>query len=545
MKTNGNRLTPLAVILTPATLTVELATMTNRSVCTSVRTLNFDTEATNNWREGKKLSGMVTLSLSWWNTTGTDVNDPNTFDYYTSPSFQLGQAATLSTYLQKVIANDNIASDVCGAGWNCSYTINFIAPGYQCTKLAEGRDNNSTELAQMGAPFNTNSLLPDGNFSYQTHATLGEYSTQQIDAGGSGIPIQQAPFPRDLGALRTEPVLWIGHSVLAPGNSTLPINSSDPRWSEAFIPQIFSCEHRLTNYTVLFNYTSSQQTTTVLRREFLEKIINTTYVPKVDANDGTKDNVTATPPENYIFPQDVQRYRQTGAYHSLGMQLRNFINGTIDLANTITPIGNTEATLTTLIDTHSYLPFPDLADRVQGLYEDIILSLLSNPQFLAVAWGGDPQKESTIGINTGPEATYPCTKSRTFNQFAYHVWQLWLVYGMAIALAIIGVFLGTVAIVQNAGDVRDMRFSTIVKASRTRSLDDLPWRRGLGGAVTKDVLRGQLQYGILREDGIQNTRDGVTSYAGFGKESNVIVPGGNMSNSQRILSWKPWQHDSH
>ncbi|KAF2671813.1 hypothetical protein BT63DRAFT_180532 [Microthyrium microscopicum] len=538
-------LTPLAVILTPATLAVELALMNNETVCSSVRTINSDAEATNNWRDGAKLSGMLTLSLSLWNTTGLDPNDPNTFDYYTGPSPALSQTALLSTYLQKVISNQSIAGDVCGTGWNCSYTLNFIAPGYQCTERASGRNENATQLTDIGAPFDTNYLLPDGKYGYYAQTSLGDYAPIQIDAGDAGIPVQKPPYPKNLGAFRTEPLLWIGQSVLAPGNATLPHNSSDPRWTDAFVPKIYSCEHHLTNYTVLFNYTLNQQNTTVLKREYMGPIINTTYAHGVLSNDGTKDNTTANPASAYVFPQDVENYRMVGAYHSLGSVLRSFINGTINLSNTITPIASTSAVGTTLIDRHSYLPVSDRVDQIQGLYENMIISLISNPQFLSVAWAADPKKESTIGANTGPEATYPCVKSRYYNQFVYRAWQLWVVYGISILISIVAVLLGTVAIVQNEGHMHDMRFSTIVQASRTRNLDDLPWRNGVGGVADDEVLSARLQYGLLRENGLEKSEIGMGAYVGFGREGDVACSLGRESGAKRVLSFKPMRTYSH
>jgi hypothetical protein len=149
------------------------------------------------------------------------------------------------------------------------------------------------------------------------------------------VPMEYpSPFPKVLGAFRVDPVIWIGHSFLAPGNLTIPINSSNPRWAGAFIPHIYSCEHKLTNNTVLFNHTSNQQNTKVLKREYLDLRINTFLIGGVDANVGTKDNITATPVENYIGLQEVQSYRKTSACHFLRLQFRKFINGTIDLSNT-------------------------------------------------------------------------------------------------------------------------------------------------------------------------------------------------------------------
>jgi hypothetical protein len=126
-------LMPLAVVLTAATLAVEPTLVVNQTVCSSVRTLNFTPEATNNWRYPHRLrAGLPELSLSSWNVTSSDLDDPNLFDYYTAPSAPAQQVTTMSAYLKRVLYREEISVESCGAGWNCTYNISFIGPGYKC-----------------------------------------------------------------------------------------------------------------------------------------------------------------------------------------------------------------------------------------------------------------------------------------------------------------------------------------------------------------------------------------------------------------------------
>jgi hypothetical protein len=134
-----HRLAPLAAILTPASLMVEPSIQqTNMTNCSSVRTLNFAPEATKDWRTPILISGLNQLSLSFWNTTSRDENDPNFFDYYDQPSFPIAQIATVSAYLQRAMVRTNAAIDTCGAGWNCSFTVSFTGPGYKCANSSGG-----------------------------------------------------------------------------------------------------------------------------------------------------------------------------------------------------------------------------------------------------------------------------------------------------------------------------------------------------------------------------------------------------------------------
>ena len=144
-----HRLAPLTVILTPATLTVEPSIMTNVTTCSSVRTLNFTPETVNDWRKPKKILGLPELSLSYWNTTSTNTSDSNFFDYYTGPSQPVQQVATMSAYLQRTVARENASIDICGAGWNCSFTISFIGPDYKCTNLIGDIGSNVEGFAAM------------------------------------------------------------------------------------------------------------------------------------------------------------------------------------------------------------------------------------------------------------------------------------------------------------------------------------------------------------------------------------------------------------
>ena len=180
-------------ILTPATLNVEPSTVVNVTTCSSIRTLNFTPESTNNWRTPTRFDGLPELSLSLWNTTSLNVSDPNWFDYYTSPSPPAQQMATLSSYLKRIITRENASLEICGSGWNCSFDISFTAPGYKCSEQAKGRNDNTEGLAGMDAPFNTNMLVPDGNYSYFALTYLGDYSPEQVDSGSAGIPNADPP----------------------------------------------------------------------------------------------------------------------------------------------------------------------------------------------------------------------------------------------------------------------------------------------------------------------------------------------------------------
>ncbi|KAK3943289.1 hypothetical protein QBC46DRAFT_282316 [Diplogelasinospora grovesii] len=498
---------PLTVILTPATLTVAPLLETNVTRCPSIRTLNFEAEKTKNWRQSNRMNDFPELSVSLWNCTLPDSGGITTpfndtfFDYWTGSSSQTDMMSTLSAYATKVIPRDNVSIDTCGAGWNCSYTISFVGPGYKCAEVAKGRDDNDDGLKKMNSPFLTNYLIPDGDYSYVAHTSLGEYSSVQITAQPGGVPLQKPPFPKNLGAFRTEPVLWIGHSDLKDPSQPTPRTRSDPAFNTSFIPTIFRCEHYVTNYTVQFNHTLNDQYTTVLNRTYLHPVVDTTFVPGKDANDGTKDNVTATPESNYVYPLDVENYRITGAYHSLGVAMRVHINGSIQYTPYV--MGNTEALKTKLVNKSNYLVVGDFRQAIVSFYEDIVLSLFSNPQFLVVSWAADPTQRSSIGNSSSandPSLFYDCVKTRLINKYVYSARDLWIVYSLAIVSAAIGVAFGAAALAQNNYHVRNTRLSEIVAATRAPCLEELPWKASKWGEVPPEIKKARLGYGIITED---------------------------------------------
>lgn len=65
---------------------------------------------------------------------------------------------------------------------------------------------------------------------------------------------------------------------------------------------MFSCLHYETSYTVNFNYTAGIQNATVTNRKFIAPILDTEFLRGVDANDGTKDNITVGSRDTAFLP---------------------------------------------------------------------------------------------------------------------------------------------------------------------------------------------------------------------------------------------------
>ncbi|GKT52368.1 uncharacterized protein ColSpa_12549 [Colletotrichum spaethianum] len=502
--------TPLVVVLTSDTLTAQPATMREDTMCPSVRTLDFAQEETNDFRTTPKIENLFELSVSMWNTTSLNQTDEHFFDYWIGTSWQFEEISTSAILGKKPMARTNAGIDICGMGYNCSFSIKFQGPGYKCEELASGVGATPKKLNGADVPFNMSMLAPVGNHTYIAHATLGEYQNPQMnDSLPGGIPTIPPPFPPHLGALRTEPVLFFGYAHVDDPSADQPSNNSDPRWQTAYTPKVFGCEHRETEYEVDFKYSGQLQTTHVRKRTFLDRVVDTRYLPGVDAVDGTADNTTATPESNYILPKDVARYRRAMAYHSIGLQFRNFVNGTIFQPNTN---ANTRVLQTRILDQHNYLVVKDFMAEVQSLYEDVILSMFAQPRLLAVVWANDTSVKT--GNDKGTDMLYPCTRERTDIRYRYHARDLWAVYSVAILLAVVGVAFG-VAAVREEGLVRNTRFSSIVAATRGPGLEKLPWAT-TPNSDHRPVAAAKVGYGLVPQGGAETY--------GFGVEGDVKQP---------------------
>ncbi|KAK1756558.1 hypothetical protein QBC47DRAFT_298777 [Echria macrotheca] len=539
----------LVVILTANTLQVEMSRLVSTDKCPGIRTLNFTMEELDEWRAPTRIGNYFEIPAVFWNTTrrpGDKDSDTDWFDYFTSPGPALAQTLTIAAFMGETVMRRNAQAETCGSGWNCTFEIQFVAPAYKCTELASGVGAKAANLTQesgsIAPPFSMDVLVPKGPFTYYAFATGGEYSTTQMhDVEPGGIPKTNRPDPKNLGAFRTEPIIWIGHAIRADPTKPLPATSSSPGWSEAFIPKLFACENYESAYTVTFNLTEgASQSTNVTRLDFLRPVINTTYLPEVEAHDNTADNVTATPESNYIFPSDKRRYRRTAAFHALGLIARSFVNGTLTInaqdANGM-PLANSDVIQTNLLDlADNYLPRANLMALVQDFYAQLVLSMLSNPQFASVVWAARPETQSGLlpALTDDDGLKYPCERSRVANLYNYRARDLWIVYGIAILLGLVAVVVGFRAVRENQGVVMDTKFSSIVAATRGPALDKLAWTREETAGrvpVREEGIRGaRMGYGMVRPEGIAATGvdEGggrVAPRVGFAFEGDLVHKG--------------------
>lgn len=500
-------ISPLVVIFSSATLGVSPGiTVDNNAKCSSVRTLNFSQESVNEWNKPRRASdGLIGLSLSLWNRTG-DGNGDNEFDYWIARSAQFGAIADKAFTGNQAVPRDNAAEDICGSGWNCSTVIQFIGPGYQCKSVTPKQGVLIDEFSGVKAPFNMSELAPLGNHTYFAMTQEGEYGAQIPSEQEKGIPIQPPPYPKDLGAFRAEPIIWLGYTTVKDITATQPNENGAPGWDDAYTPAVLACEHYVTNYTVNLTYTGGLQTYEVTHRDYMYKVINTTYKETLDEPDGTVlpdklfERVVAEPDENYIRPYpktNMETYRRTAAYHSFGKALRDMLNGKIKVPNHVSASG---ILISRLMDKHDYIAVPNLEQELRRLYEDMLISLLSNPQLLVVSWADDPSQLS--GTEDGDDREYPCRKHKLVNKFVYQWEVLLAVYAISFAISLVGVITGMYAMWKDkVKEQRDMTFSAIAGATKELKLDQHDDQKTMIRCFPREKEPGVRVYEFLFPDG--------------------------------------------
>lgn len=478
-------LIPLAtIIFSPGALTFGTY-LEKESLELMVPTINFTAETDKSWRVPTKLpDGSNKRSMMFYNTTNRDALAPGMFDYYDQPSAELARIALLLAYNNMNHPNVKLRArqDACGGSYNCTYEHAFIAPGYQCTEVANGI-NDTGRLKELGAPFDMSILVPMGSEIYHANVDLGAYSRPQnavFKKGPGGYPV--GPISDDLGVFKSEPVLWIGWSY----NTSEVLAEDDPlttTWTHRYQPQIIRCVHMEMEYKVKWNYTEPAFKSTVSRR-YIKPIVETNITI---FDNGTQNfSIEPQPVENHVSPRtDIFKYKRTAAYHALGERLRAFLSGHVDLEPSVP--GPSYATVysditkTRLVNKSSE-PKPNLSEEIEKFYADMVLSLLSAPEMLVAS-------REKVMVN----------RSRYQSSFVYVPKRLWQCYAPVIFITLLILAYGGLTIWQD-GVTFSTGFSRVLVTTRNTTLDDISRGACLGNdPFPMELMYTRLKFGALNE----------------------------------------------
>ncbi|KAL1600617.1 hypothetical protein SLS60_007003 [Paraconiothyrium brasiliense] len=464
-----------------------------------VPTLNFSAESFSDWRVPVTMKdGTTRKSLMFYNTTDALGKQPGFFDYYDQPSTDITRVTLMNAFslTDTSLNRADARQESCGGSFNCTYTTVFLGPGYKCEEVATSATDNA-KLEQLGAPFNTSKLIPDGKNVYFADIEEGDYAKPQdvrITAQG-GVPPPEVSLD-DLGVFKSEPIIWIGYAV----NSTerLAGNSSfRSNWTHRFDQHIFRCIHYETKYTVKWNYTEPFFKTDV-SQEFLSPVVNTTFSQNPD---GSPNWANPVPSANYISPRNPQQYKKVAAYHTMGQSLRRFLKGSIEMDPPIPgpsyPRVASDIAQTRLVSNSTSLPMKDLPEQLQEFYTNMVLSLFSAPQMLVV-------DQERVVVN----------RTRFQSTFIYNPEKLWACYAPVIFVTFGILIIGAWNIMKD-GTTFSVGFSRIMVTTRNTTLDDISRGACLGNdPFPLELMHTRLQFGVLND----HTEDyvGVEALPGIG-----------------------------
>lgn len=514
-------LIPLAtIVFSPGALTFG-DYLETRSISRNVPHINFTQEAIKNWRYPIQYSpsqddllskGGYKRSLMYYNTTDKSKNptSPNWFDYYDQPSAELRRVAFLYGYnlMNHSTHRLNARQLVCGkpetgGPYNCTYAQSFIAPAYKCDLFANGTGDDGL-LADLGAPFNTSALLPEGRNAYLAEVRLGDYKQPQManfQKGPGGVPAGEVPT--DLGVFKAEPALWIGWS----NNSTEPLSTDSPyrnNWTHRYDPKIIRCFLNEARYIVKWNFSGSFFMA-MSTREFLGPVLDTNFTRN---EDGTLNyEADPIPSQNFIRPlPNAGIYKKMAAYHAMGEVFRNFLGGHIELEPPLPgpsyAVVSSDVTKTRLVGVDS-LPKANFDTVLEEFFADLVLSLYSAPEMLAV-------ENQEVEMN----------RTQWQSSFVYVPKRLWMCYAPVIFVTLIILIFGLFTIWQD-GTTFSTGFSRILVTTRNTTLDDISRGACLGNdPFPMELMHTRLKFGALNEgsenefistEGFQHCAFGVAS----------------------------------
>ncbi|KAK3315750.1 hypothetical protein B0H66DRAFT_604070 [Apodospora peruviana] len=296
-------------------------------------------------------------------------------------------------------------NEICGKGWTWSYLLSFVGPGYKCTEQLDAAEADDDD-----------DYIPDGDriwklstslFTAQFNVTFAFRNPADADGPSSSSPVEGS---------------MIGNREENYASSNA---AAGPHKRSSF-----TYAHREKAYTVSFSYSGDEwgsQTATVLDRVFLATIVPY-FIPFND------------PPLNW--QEELSKNGARGTYNGMSEKLVSLLGPSVG----------------------AYHPGSDVSHFVQS-------KLFDARQYVDVVWASDPSNSSGTVVPALDERStdYPCMRWRTLSVFKYNVMQLWLVYGVSMLLALLGVGVGSKAIWGNGGQVRNTRFSTILEAVKDSS----------------------------------------------------------------------------
>lgn len=380
-----------------------------------------------------------------------------------------GPTPQLQRLAMRVFTSGEVTTWPSPCGANCSYTITFDGPMYDCIDTLETNPVN---------------ISPQSNELYLT--TPGYINTTNTtDTTSSATQISDG--------------IWIRRNL----------------WDNVI--HTSHCVLHVATYTTNVTYKENIQylnTSVQLHDPILSSVFDDLFLMMTNGTEpGIKLNQTVSLVNFYAIEQAVEGLLQGFIHQSTGLEgVSMDANAQIFLWKFV------EYGLSTNGSTPDYslIAYPsDFSNKVEELLKNLTLSLISNPQTSTKPLG--PALPFNFDVHTVINTTVPALVAIDQIHYAYSPRTLWEIYGVAIGVSAICTILGLCILVKNGVD-SDMSFSQILVTTRNPSLDTLCDGASLGGEkITEDIKRVKLKYGEL----IRNESE-EQSHACFGLEKEVI-----------------------
>jgi hypothetical protein len=255
-------------------------------------------EAISNWRHPTKRPG---YNIAFWNTTPPPPAD-SIADWYDQPAFQTVRLTTLAFYGRNIVVEDNSPCPL----YNCSYTTEFHAPWYNCSKITF--DDLPPDQFSIDDFVPHSKSLAEGGLNYIYKAQVFDNLTEYKDP----YPGYNSKDYVNQGTFRGDPDVYLGFVV----NTTQPVEDVTPktRWNFTMDPQAWRCEHQKAKYTVRSQWTDNRLTNRIAT---------------------VSDGVALLPRGKVLGPKTdtIERYREFVAYYTVGSIMRDKLKGTLTQDN--------------------------------------------------------------------------------------------------------------------------------------------------------------------------------------------------------------------
>ena len=399
-----------------------------------------------------------------------------------------GQASpNLARLAMRVFTSGDIVSWSSPCGINCSYTVTFDGPAYECADrpLVPG-PINSYQLLYATSPIYT--TLPDG--------------LDYVNITGQSQVSEGISFNRTVWNDGTED----------PSDAT-PVNGS-------FNIAITDCILYAATYTVNVLYENNVPNITATVDPYQQIYSSVFAEMDLIGNNFVGENKSLYDPEGNPDNQTVS----FANFYAIEQALEALLKGNMTLprsAVTAGPLVSNEPQIETNLLYWSYVDYSSALTQpltYPSNFSKAVEDLLINTTISLISWAPNPPPNDTQYFWL-PDITAAIYMSSLVSiapypaRYNYAVQTLWEIYGTALFIGCLCLILGFYLMMKSAVPGADLSFAEVLVTTRNPKLDELCRGSNLGGdTISKNVLKAKLKFGKVKDSG----------NVGFGLDNDIL-----------------------